>query len=1228
MRGRLLSLVSLMLISYLAFAQSSGTVMGTILEEGTNNPIPFVNVAVMNGDRIVTGGVTDFNGRYKIAPVPPGTYDIKISCVNYNTKILQKVIISPDKITYVDEKLSIKTEIIETVTVTDFRDKPIDKGNVSSSTTMTKDQIDKLPTRDAIGVAQTAAGVYKKDDGSTDVNIRGQRESGTVVYVDGVRSIGSTNLPKSALDQVTVVTGGTPAEYGEAVGGVINITTRSGSTELSGGLELVTSQFLDPYGYNLLGFSIQGPLFRSKKDTNRSIFNFFLAGELSYEKDPRPFAKGLYKVKDDVLANLEKNPLRLYGESGAQPNAAWVTMNDLEHIKAKLNSESRQVNLSAKITVNTGPSVQLTFGGSFRYINEMGYVHSYSLFNWENNPQIIAYEGRGYVRFSQDFNRRVSKDTIKDTTKKLINNVYYSLQADYSKVNQIIQDPEFKDQLFRYGYVGKFTTTKERSYAYMNYYPYLNLSNVWVQNNFYDTHVDFVPGTDNPILAAYTSRYYDLYPDPAYQINLTQIQSGNALLNGQAPESVYGLWSAPGTRYNSYSKSDANQYGASGKLNLDFGNHSIQLGFQYEQRDNYYIEYSPVGLWTLARQISNKHIDQLDTANPILRYDANGNFLDTIDFDRLYDANNQAYFDYNVRQELGLPVDGTDWLDIDSYDPAMFQIDWFSADELLNNGNSYVGYYGYDYTGKKQTTRASFDDFFTQKDDYGNYTRPIPSFQPIYMAGYIQDKFAAFEDLIFNIGLRVDRFDANQKVLKDPYLFYEAHSLREVKELQPEWEHPSNMGDNYVVYVDDINNPTKPIGYRSGDTWYNAQGIEITDPTLLRTASGIAPYLVDPSLTHPTSAAFKDYDPQITVMPRIAFSFPISEQALFLAHYDIITKRPTEGLRLDPTNYYFAQTRGGSIFSNPALKPEKTIDYEVGFQQMIGELSAIKLSTYYKEVRDLVQLYQFFGAYPIDYMSYNNIDFGTVKGFTVTFDQRRSKNIWFKASYTLQFAEGTGSSATSGYNLLATGQPNLRTIYPLDYDQRHAFSLVFDFRYGSGKDYNGPKITKKVVENGETKVKETRILENFGVNFQLLGGSGTPYSRSSNVVSALLGGGQYILLGSINGSRMPWSFTVNMRIDKEFYIKMSKKPENSNKKMYLDVYLEILNLLNTKNVIAVYRATGNPDDDGYLSAPEYQTGIQSQLDEQAFRDLYRIAVDSPYNYSLPRRIHLGVQIGF
>ena len=47
--------------------------------------------------------------------------------------------------------------------------------------------------------------------------------------------------------------------------------------------------------------------------------------------------------------------------------------------------------------------------------------------------------------------------------------------------------------------------------------------------------------------------------------------------------------------------------------------------------------------------------------------------------------------------------------------------------------------------------------------------RSIAAFNPIYTAGYIQDKFA-IEDLIFNIGLRIDRYDANQKVLSDKYL--------------------------------------------------------------------------------------------------------------------------------------------------------------------------------------------------------------------------------------------------------------------------------------------------------------------------------------------------------------------------------------------------------------------------------------------------------------------------
>jgi hypothetical protein len=87
------------------------------------------------------------------------------------------------------------------------------------------------------------------------------------------------------------------------------------------------------------------------------------------------------------------------------------------------------------------------------------------------------------------------------------------------------------------------------------------------------------------------------------------------------------------------------------------------------------------------------------------------------------------------------------------------------------------------------------------------------------------------------------------------------------------------------------------------------------------------------------------------------------------------------------------------------------------------------------------------------------------------------------------------------------------------------------------------------------------------------------------------------------------------------------KGENP-RKGNLNVYISFNNVLNTKNVINVYPATGNPDDDGYLAAPEWQREINEQLDPQSYRDLYSIFVDRPFNYSNPRTIRLGLIFNF
>lgn len=1213
MLRKLLVFTALVLVATASVFAQSGTLKGTLTDKATNEAIPFASVVIESGGTQYGGVNTDIDGNYTIKPIPPGKYDVKAVYVGYKPVLFKDVIINNDKITFLNIEMEQSVQTLTTFEVKEYAVPLISKDQTSTGGTMTSEEMEKMPGRSATSVAITVGGVFSQDGelGS----IRGSRTEGTVMYIDGVRVRGSSSLPQASIEEVSVITGGTPAQYGDATGGIVNITTKGPSREFGAGIEVLSSQYLDAFGYNLLAFNIQGPLIMSKDSAaESSLLGYIISCELASIKDESPSNIGSWKVNDAKLAELELTPLRPSGTGfGAFLNSEYIRTSDLEELKAKENALSKGANIQGKIDVKTTDNTNLTFGGSMDYSRYHYWNYAYSLFNNKNNPLVTDNTWRVYGRFTQRF------PAGKEST-SLISNVYYSIQADYSKYSSITEDAEHKGNLFDYGYVGKFTTYKINSYE-LGDETTLGYEDVWIHNGFADTLYNFEYSDINPELANYTDLYYSLYPiNSGFYSNSVLVENGGGLLNGQQPDAVYGIWSNTGTKYDSYAVSDLQQIGINAAGSADIGNHAIQFGLQYEQRIDAYYGYNPVSLWTLMRQLTNKHIEQLDKDNPHPVYDDMGVFQDSVWYDRLLDLSSQSFFDYNLRNQLNYgPLD---WIDVDNLDPETFSIDMFSADELLNEGNSYVGYYGYDYTGKKLDHKPAFEDFFYAKDVYGNYKREIGAFEPIYMAGYIQDKFA-FSDLIFNIGLRIDRFDANQKVLKDPFSLYETRSVIEVTELSGNSViHPSNMGSDYVVYVNDINNPTSVVGYRDGYTWYNAEGTEISDPTVLESASGIAPCLVDPSSKEIKPTAFKDYEPQTSYMPRVSFSFPISDVALFFAHYDVLTKRPTSGIRFDPTDYLFLENVN-NVIANPDLRPEKTIDYELGFQQKLTNSSSLKFSAYYRELRNLVQIYKFVDAYPRSYTSYNNIDFGTVKGMTISYDLRRTSNVWMKASYTMQFADGTGSNATSGFNLVSSGQPNLRTTMPLDYDRRHSLTCVVDYRYSEGKLYTGPVWTKKI--KGTDKVKTIPVLQNTGIDFTFSGGSGIPYSRSSKV--GYLGGGT-VLQGSINGSRLPWQFKIDARLDKDINVYLGKKDSKNRKEAYLNVYLQVLNILNTKNVMGVYAATGNPDDDGYLAAAEYQNGINSQLDPLAYRDLYSVYVNSPYNYSLPRRIRLGVAFDF
>lgn len=214
--------------------------------------------------------------------------------------------------------------------------------------------------------------------------------------------------------------------------------------------------------------------------------------------------------------------------------------------------------------------------------------------------------------------------------------------------------------------------------------------------------------------------------------------------------------------------------------------------------------------------------------------------FDTITYNRLLLEDDQAYFDQQLRDKLnslGYNIGELDYINIDNLPLDVFSMDLFSADELLNQGSSLVGYNGYDYLGNKVNGVVSFNDFFTQEEN-GFKTRPIDGFRPVYTAGYIQDRFN-FNDIVFRVGVRVDRYDANRKVLRDKYSLYDVYSTAEVDgSFNPNGSHPGNIGEDYVVYVDDFNSPSPTIlGYRNEDTWYNADGQEVADPNVIAVTS-------------------------------------------------------------------------------------------------------------------------------------------------------------------------------------------------------------------------------------------------------------------------------------------------------------------------------------------------------------------------------------------------------
>ncbi len=1234
MKHRIIFAFLLALSGWSIAVAQSGVIEGNIIDD-LGDPVSFANVALYQGQDLIRGVQSDLDGKYIIGNLDPGTYDVEVSFVGLQTKRQNGVIVSTG-IVRVNFDMSAGIDL-ETIEVVDYKVPLIQTDKTTSGGIVTGEQIENLPIRNVIGIAATTAGVSAQGG---NVNIKGSRSNATVYFLNGVR-IDSRDLPpETEIEQIEVITGGISAKYGDVTGGVISITTKKASAKFRGGLEVETGALTDPYGYNLFRGNLSGPLLR--KD-GKSIVGFRISGNYRSRVDDNPSAVGVYRLPEEEIRKFEANPDSIIGITPV-PRVEYMDPSLVQLMTVRPNEQDRRMDFTGNLNTKLGDNVDIDISGMYSNLNDRfspssGYFGGgfWALLNHPNNPEFNRTRYRGNFRFRHRLGTQGFSDD-NETKGSLVENVSYSIQFGYENSQSGVQDIRHKDNLFNYGYIGKFTNEWEPFIGLITDSTQFDLGQRIINPNTgqeeYWGHIGYTrrltdyQGSDiNPGLSNQNN-----YLEGEVLDQFNQYPWFNGARESDLTRPWFGIFNNVGSVYNRYTKNRFDRYTANINTTLDIfpgkdrsSRHSLEFGFNYEQRIRRSYRVSPQRLWDIMRLQGNAVLNFVDSTkvlgtqrfSPIPNDTTNYTF--TIYAPGIVQSSVESNISFwrNARDKFG--VGDQEYLDTDALDPSQLSIDMFSASELTDQ--NIVGYFGYDYTGQLVGTDVTFNDFFTQRNAAGKRTFAVAPFTPIYWSAYFQDKFS-FQDVIVQAGVSVERYDANTKVLKDPMSLYSIQNARDFYAELGE-ERPSGVEDEYLVYVSKEDG-TDVVGFRKGNSWFDENGQPVNSPAQIFKGNIVRAKLANPESNiqlddYNPDESFEDYVPQINIAPRISLSFPISDEANFFAHYDVRVQRPTfNQIAASPLQYYYF-LRNANLIANPNLRPETTVDYEVGFKQKISNSAAITLSAYYREQRNMIQL-RTIKNLPLSennivsqYTTYDNIDFGTTKGFTFQLDMRRKNNLQGTINYTLGFADGTGSDPNSASGL--TQNEVIRTLNPLSFDERHNLNIIMDYRYSSGNKYDGPRLFG------------ADVFADAGINIQTNVISGRPYTRSVDPTPLPRIGGEGIR-GVLNGSRKPWIVSLDGRLDKDF--KLSKS--DAKNRLGLNVYLRVTNILNTRNVLNVYDATGSPDDDGFLSFAEGQLRIrdfgEDERARQSYLNAYQWGVLRPGFFTMPRRIFLGARFTF
>jgi carboxypeptidase family protein/TonB-dependent receptor-like protein len=269
---------------------------GSLLAQGTTGKLEGrvrdqAGAPIANAQVFIVGtafnALTNPQGYYFINNVPAGTYNVRAAFIGYKSTQVDGVKMLAGQTITVDVQLEQTAVQIQEITVVTQTQPLVPRDEVTSKQRIDGEFTRNLPADRINTVLALQPGVVASPTSNT-LSIRGGRTDEAVTYVDGVpvspgfrgngrfSSRGSTlGVSPGALEEASVTTGSSSAEFGNAQSGVIAINTRTGGSNYTGTLSFETDE---PFGkghslgFNRIVGSAGGPIWRN--------LTFFVSGTL------------------------------------------------------------------------------------------------------------------------------------------------------------------------------------------------------------------------------------------------------------------------------------------------------------------------------------------------------------------------------------------------------------------------------------------------------------------------------------------------------------------------------------------------------------------------------------------------------------------------------------------------------------------------------------------------------------------------------------------------------------------------------------------------------------------------------------------------------------------------------------------------------------------------------------------------------------------------------------